>query len=150
MRTLKPVIDDDEFRTSLDLLVQREGFATRPPGRWREAPRLAEAPDVLVDLAGRWTAWLRANPRERPRRSITAASVEWRRCAAWRRDYTIKAVDRARCAALGMSRTRALKKRSAAWRTARSRLAAWSAPEADLEVYDRRGRADRRHRAHHR
>mgnify|MGYP003390165868 CR=1 FL=1 len=72
MRTLQAlIIDDDEsFRTSLDLLVQREGFATQTAGSLAEARlRLAAGtPDVvLVDLGlpdGDGLAWLRAEPGE--------------------------------------------------------------------------------------
>jgi DNA-binding NtrC family response regulator len=63
------IIDDDEaFRDSLELLVQREGFATRTAGSLAEArDRLVVArPDVaLVDLGlpdGDGLAWLREEP----------------------------------------------------------------------------------------
>jgi two-component system, NtrC family, response regulator AtoC len=124
MRTLQAlIIDDDEnFRTSLDLLVQREGFATQTAGSLAEARlRLAAGtPDVvLVDLGlpdGDGLAWLRAEPGASTAEAIVItgstsvdSAVDALRGGAL--DYLTKPVDRARLrsALVNVSRTRALK-----------------------------------------
>lgn len=117
------IIDDDAaFRTSLELLVQREGFATRTAGSLAEArDRLAEAtPDVfLVDLTlpdGDGLVWIQDEPGARAAEVIVItgstsvdSAVDALRNGAL--DYLSKPIDRARLrtALMNVSRTRALK-----------------------------------------
>jgi DNA-binding NtrC family response regulator len=124
MRTLTAlIIDDDEnFRGSLELLVQREGFITRSAGSLAEArARLAEAaPDVfLVDLLlpdGDGLAWLREEPAASGAEVIVITgstsvdtAVDALRGGAL--DYLTKPIDRARLrgALVNVARTHALK-----------------------------------------
>ena len=117
------IIDDDEnFRVSLELLVQREGFKTRAAGSLSEArERLAEeTPDVfLVDLAlpdGDGLAWLREEPAASTAEVIVITgstsidtAVDALRGGAL--DYLTKPIDRARLrgALVNVARTRSLK-----------------------------------------
>ncbi|MCX5738863.1 MAG: response regulator, partial [Proteobacteria bacterium] len=124
MRNLQALIIDDDtnFRMSLDLLVQREGFVTRTAGSLAEArERLAEGtPDVvLVDLTlpdGDGLAWLRGEPAASTAEVIVItgsssvdSAVDALRGGAL--DYLTKPIDRARLrsALVNVTRTRALK-----------------------------------------
>jgi DNA-binding NtrC family response regulator len=124
MRTLTAlIIDDDEnFRTSLDLLVQREGFATRTAGSLAEARQqlAGGTPDVfLLDLTlpdGDGLAWVREEPAAVGAETIVItgstsvdSAVDALRGGAL--DYLVKPIDRARLrtALMNVSRTRALK-----------------------------------------
>jgi DNA-binding NtrC family response regulator len=125
MSALRAVIldDDEAFRSSLDLLVQREGFATQAAGSIAEARALLASgvPDVfLVDLGlpdGDGLAWLREEPAARPAEVIVItgsasvdAAVDALRGGAL--DYLTKPIDRARLrtALLNVARTRELKR----------------------------------------
>jgi len=118
------VVDDDvAFRSSLELLVQREGFVTRTAGSVAEArERLSEIePDVfLVDLTlpdGDGFAWLQEDPEVRGGAEVVVitgstsvdSAVDALRSGAL--DYLTKPIDRARLrtALVNVSRTRALK-----------------------------------------
>ncbi len=117
------IIDDDtNFRTSLELLVQREGFVTRTAGSLAEARgSLAVAvPDVfLVDLTlpdGDGLAWLRGEPAASSAEVIVitgSSSVDSAVDAlhGGALDYLTKPIDRARLrsALVNVKRTRALK-----------------------------------------
>ena len=117
------IIDDDEnFRSSLELLVQREGFATRTAGTVAEArdKLAAGAPDVfLVDLTlpdGDGLAWLRSEPAASGAEVIVitgSTSVDSAVDAlhGGALDYLTKPIDRARLrsALVNVNRTRALK-----------------------------------------
>jgi DNA-binding NtrC family response regulator len=124
MRTLTALIvdDDEDFRTSLDLLVQREGFATRTAGSLAGAAEqlAAGAPDVvLVDLTlpdGDGLVWLRQEPAAAGVETIVItgstsvdSAVDALRGGAL--DYLTKPIDRARLrtALMNVARTRALK-----------------------------------------
>jgi two-component system, NtrC family, response regulator AtoC len=124
MRALQAlIIDDDEnFRTSLDLLVQREGFVTRTAGTVAEARESLAAgpPDVfLVDLTlpdGDGLAWLRSEPAASTAEVIVitgSTSVDSAVDAlhGGALDYLTKPIDRARLrsALVNVTRTRALK-----------------------------------------
>jgi DNA-binding NtrC family response regulator len=124
MRALQAlIIDDDEnFRTSLDLLVQREGFVTRTAGTLAEARESLAAgpPDVfLVDLTlpdGDGLAWLRSEPAASTAEVIVitgSTSVDSAVDAlhGGALDYLTKPIDRARLrsALVNVNRTRALK-----------------------------------------
>ena len=118
------VVDDDvAFRSSLELLVQREGFVVRTAGSVAEArERLSEIePDVfLVDLTlpdGDGFAWLQEDPEARGGAEVVVitgstsvdSAVDALRAGAL--DYLTKPIDRARLrtALVNVSRTRALK-----------------------------------------
>jgi DNA-binding NtrC family response regulator len=117
------IVDDDaDFRDSLELLVQREGFETRTAGSLAEAgERLAACvPDVfLLDLTlpdGDGLAWLREEPAAGESEVIVITgstsvdtAVDALRGGAL--DYLTKPIDRARLrtALLNVGRTRALK-----------------------------------------
>ena len=117
------IIDDDtNFRTSLELLVQREGFVTRTAGSLAEAREslAAGTPDVvLVDLTlpdGDGLAWLRSEPAASTAEVIVItgstsvdSAVDALRGGAL--DYLTKPIDRARLrsALVNVQRTRALK-----------------------------------------
>jgi DNA-binding NtrC family response regulator len=117
------IIDDDEnFRSSLELLVQREGFATRTAGTVAEARDALSAgvPDVfLVDLTlpdGDGLAWLRSEPAASTAEVIVTtgstsvdSAVDALHGGAL--DYLTKPIDRARLrsALVNVTRTRALK-----------------------------------------
>jgi DNA-binding NtrC family response regulator len=117
------IIDDDEnFRSSLELLVQREGFLTRTAGTVAEArdALAAGAPDVfLVDLTlpdGDGLAWLRSEPAAGAGEVIVitgSTSVDSAVDAlhGGALDYLTKPIDRARLrsALVNVARTRALK-----------------------------------------
>jgi DNA-binding NtrC family response regulator len=124
MRTLTALIvdDDEDFRTSLDLLVQREGFATRGAGSLAEAAEqlAAGAPDVvLLDLTlpdGDGLVWLRQEPTAASVETIVItgstsvdSAVDALRGGAI--DYLTKPIDRARLRTtlMNVARTRALK-----------------------------------------
>ena len=124
MRTLQALIIDDDtnFRMSLDLLVQREGFVTRTAGSLAEARAslAAGTPDVfLVDLTlpdGDGLAWLRSEPAASTAEVIVitgSTSVDSAVDAlhGGALDYLSKPVDRARLrsALVNVTRTRALK-----------------------------------------
>ena len=124
MRALHALIIDDDtnFRTSLELLVQREGFVTRTAGSLTEArERLAEAtPDVfLVDLRlpdGDGLAWLRSEPTASSAEVIvitgsTSVDVAVDALRGGALDYLTKPIDRSRLrsALVNVTRTRALK-----------------------------------------
>jgi len=117
------IIDDDaNFRASLELLVQREGFATRGAASLAEArAELARAPAdlCLLDLTlpdGDGLAWLREEPAPfageviviTGHASVDSAVEALQRGAL---DYLTKPIDRARLrtALLNVTRTRALK-----------------------------------------
>jgi two-component system, NtrC family, response regulator AtoC len=117
------IIDDDEnFRLSLEMLVQRQGFATRSAGSAAEArTRIAESrPDVLiVDISlpdADDLAWLRDEPAASGAEVIVItgnATVDSAILAiqGGALDYLTKPIDRARlrAALMNVSRTRALK-----------------------------------------
>jgi DNA-binding NtrC family response regulator len=117
------IIDDDEnFRLSLELLVQREGFSTRTAGSVAEArARLAEsrADVLLVDLTlpdGEGLAWLREEPAAAGAEVIVItgnATIDSAIAAmqGGALDYLTKPIDRPRLrtALLNVNRTRALK-----------------------------------------
>jgi two-component system, NtrC family, response regulator AtoC len=124
MRTLTAlIIDDDEnFRVSLDLLVQREGFKTSTVGSLAGArAHLANGtPDVfLVDLTlpdGDGLAWIRGEPAAASAEVIVITgstsvdtAVDALRGGAL--DYLTKPIDgaRLRTALVNVTRTRALK-----------------------------------------
>jgi DNA-binding NtrC family response regulator len=124
MRALDALIIDDDtnFRTSLELLVQREGFVTRTAGSLAEAREslAAGAPDVfLVDLTlpdGDGLAWLRSEPAASTAEVIVitgSTSVDSAVDAlhGGALDYLTKPIDRARLrsALMNVTRTRALK-----------------------------------------
>jgi two-component system, NtrC family, response regulator AtoC len=117
------IIDDDEnFRTSLELLVQREGFTARGANSLAAArSELERAPaDVcLLDLTlpdGDGLSWLREEPTPfsgeviviTGHGSVDSAVEALQRGAL---DYLIKPIDRARLrtALINVARTRALK-----------------------------------------
>ncbi len=117
------IIEDDEnFRRSLELLVQREGLVTRSAGTLAEARECLAAgtPDVfLVDLTlsdGDGLAWLRSEPAASTSEVIVItgstsvdSAVDALRGGAL--DYLTKPVDRGRLrgALANVARTRALK-----------------------------------------
>ena len=124
MPTLKAlIIDDDEnFRVSLELLVQREDFETRGAGSVKEARATIEEsrPDVLlVDLSlpdAEGLGWLKEDPVVEGAEVIVITGnsrvdsvVDSMQAGAL--DYLTKPIDRARLrtALLNVSRTRALK-----------------------------------------
>jgi DNA-binding NtrC family response regulator len=124
MRALQAlIIDDDEnFRTSLDLLVQREGFDTRTAGTVAEARECLAGgpPDVfLVDLTlpdGDGLAWLRSEPAASSSEVIvitgsTSVDSAVDALQGGALDYLTKPIDRARLrtALVNVARTRALK-----------------------------------------
>ncbi len=117
------IIEDDEnFRVSLERLVQREGLVTRAAGSLAEAGEClaAGAPDVfLVDLTlpdGDALEWLRSEPAARASEVIVITgstsvdtAVDALRGGAL--DYLTKPIDlaRLRSALVNVARTRALK-----------------------------------------
>ena len=117
------IIDDDEnFRISLEQLVQREGFVTRTAGSLAAAREslAAGVPDVfLVDLTlpdGDGLAWLRNEPAVSAAEVIVItgstsvdSAVDALRGGAL--DYLTKPIDRARLRStlVNVKRTRALK-----------------------------------------
>jgi len=118
------IVDDDEsFRTSLEMLVQREGFTTATAGSLAEArERLATTgpPDLfLLDLTlpdGDGLGWLRHEPAAAGAETVVItgstsidSAVDALRGGAL--DYLTKPIDRARLrtALLHVARTRALK-----------------------------------------
>ncbi len=117
------IIEDDEnFRRSLELLVQREGLVTRSAGSLAEARECLAAgmPDVfLVDLTlpdGDGLAWLRSEPAASAAEVIVitgSTSVDSAVDAlhGGALDYLTKPIDRARLrsALVNFARTRALK-----------------------------------------
>lgn len=117
------IVDDDEdFRASLELLVQREGFTTRAAGSLEEArARLAAGPPdvLLMDLTlpdGDGLAWSRAEVEAAGAEVIVitgSTSVETAVDAlqGGALDYLTKPIDRARLktALMNVARTRALK-----------------------------------------
>jgi two-component system response regulator AtoC len=117
------IIEDDEnFRRSLELLVQREGLVTRSAGSVGEARECLAAgtPDVfLVDLTlpdGDGLAWLRSEPAASSAEVIVitgSTSVDSAVDAlhGGALDYLTKPIDRARLrsALVNVARTRALK-----------------------------------------
>jgi DNA-binding NtrC family response regulator len=124
MRALNALIIDDDtnFRTSLELLVQREGFVTSTAGSLAEAREslAAGVPDVfLVDLTlpdGDGLVWLRSEPAASSAEVIVItgstsvdSAVDALRGGAL--DYLTKPIDRARLRStlLNVTRTRALK-----------------------------------------
>jgi len=124
MRPLHALIieDDTNFRVSLELLVQREGFVTQSAGSVAEARKcLAEgAPDVfLVDLDlpdGDGLAWLRSEPAASTAEVIvitgsTSVDTAVDALHGGALDYLTKPIDRARLrsALVNVTRTRALK-----------------------------------------
>jgi len=124
MRDLQALIIDDDanFRTSLELLVQREGFVTRTAGSLAEARECVAAgmPDLfVVDLTlpdGDGLAWLRGEPAASAADVIVvtgSASVESAVDAlhGGALDYLTKPIDRARLrsALVNFARTRALR-----------------------------------------
>jgi DNA-binding NtrC family response regulator len=155
MRNLQALIIDDDtnFRMSLDLLVQREGFVTRTAGSLAEArERLAEGtPDVvLVDLTlpdGDGLAWLRGEPAASTAEVIVItgsssvdSAVDALRGGAL--DYLTKPIDRARLrsALVNVTRTRALKEEVGSLRGELRDLGRFGRmvgrSKAILEVYD--------------
>jgi DNA-binding NtrC family response regulator len=125
MRTLTAMIidDDPDFRRSLEMLVQREGWRTRTAGSVAESREklLAEGtPDIfLVDLSlpdGDGLAWIAEEPSAVGAEVIVitgSTSVESAVQALQNGalDYLTKPIDRARLrtALMNVSRTRALK-----------------------------------------
>jgi len=124
MRSFTALIveDDADFRASLDLLVQREGFATRTAGSLVEAREQlsAGAPDVfLLDLTlpdGDGLAWIREEPAAAGAEVIVvtgSTSVDSAVAAlqGGALDYLTKPFDRSRLrtALVNVRRTRALK-----------------------------------------
>jgi DNA-binding NtrC family response regulator len=118
------IIDDDaDFRLSLEMLVQREGFQTRAAGSIAEARESLEAsgtPDIfLVDLTlpdGDGLAWLRAEPSAAGAEVLvitgsTSVDSAVQALQGGALDYLTKPIDRARLrtALLNVARTRALK-----------------------------------------
>jgi len=117
------IIDDDEnFRLSLELLVQREGFATRSAASVADArARISEsrADVLLVDLTlpdGEGLGWVREEPAAAGAEVIVItgnatvdSAIDAMQGGAL--DYLTKPIDRARLrtALLNVSRTRALK-----------------------------------------
>jgi two-component system response regulator AtoC len=148
------IIDDDEnFRDSLELLVQRQGFATRTASTAAEArAKIAEAhPDVLlVDLSlpdAEGLKWLREEPAVTGAEVIVItgnatvdSAIDAMHGGAL--DYLTKPIDRARLrtALLNVNRTRALKAEVGSLRDELrdlgrfGRMVGHSAPI--LEVYD--------------
>jgi two-component system, NtrC family, response regulator AtoC len=118
------IIDDDaDFRLSLEMLVQREGFETRAAGsiaEARESLETAGKPDIfLVDLTlpdGDGLAWLRGEPLAAGAEVLVitgSTSVEnaVQALQGGALDYLTKPIDRARLRTtlLNVARTRALK-----------------------------------------
>ena len=117
------IVDDDaDFRMSLELLVQREGFTTRGAGTIAAARRqiVADMPDVvLIDLKlpdGDGLEWLRSEENAIGAEVIVItgggsvdSAVGAMRGGAL--DYLTKPIDRARLTTslLNVARTRALK-----------------------------------------
>jgi DNA-binding NtrC family response regulator len=155
MRALQAlIIDDDEnFRTSLDLLVQREGFVTRTAGTVAEARESLAAgpPDVfLVDLTlpdGDGLAWLRSEPAASSSEVIvitgsTSVDSAVDALQGGALDYLTKPIDRARLrtALVNVARTRALKQEVGSLRGELRDLGRFGRmvgrSKAILEVYD--------------
>jgi two-component system, NtrC family, response regulator HydG len=148
------IVDDDaNFRRSLEVLVQREGFTTRAGGSLEEARKsLAEdVPDVvLLDLTlpdGDGLAWFRSEDSAAQVElivitgggSIDSAISAMRGGAL---DYLTKPIDRARLttALLNLARTRALKEEVGTLRSDLRELGRFGAmvgrSKPMLEVYD--------------
>lgn len=155
MRALQALIIDDDtnFRMSLELLVQREGFVTRAVGSLAEAREslAAGTPDVfLVDLTlpeGDGLAWLRSEPAASTAEVIVItgstsveSAVDALRGGAL--DYLTKPIDRARLrsALVNVTRTRALKEEVGSLRGELRDLGRFGRmvgrSKAILEVYD--------------
>ena len=156
MRTLSAMIvdDDADFRLSLEMLVQREGWKTRAAGSVAGAREmlLAEGtPDIfLVDLAlpdGDGLAWIREEPSATGAEVIVitgSTSVESavQALQSGALDYLTKPIDRARLrtALVNVARTRALKEEVGSLRSELRELGRFgsmvgrSAPM--LQVYD--------------
>ena len=156
MRVLSALIvdDDPDFRLSLDMLVQREGWKTRAAGSVAEARELLLAegtPDIfLVDLSlpdGDGLAWIREEPSAAGAEVIVitgSTSVESAVQALQNGalDYLTKPIDRARLrtALMNVSRTRALKEEVGSLRSELRELGRFgsmvgrSAPM--LQIYD--------------
>ena len=147
------VDDDANFRRSLEVLVQREGFATVAAGSLEEARKqLAEiVPDVvLLDLTlpdGDGLAWFRSEESAAGAElivitgggSIDSAIAAMRGGAL---DYLTKPIDRARLTTslLNLARTRALKEEVGTLRSDLRELGRFGAmvgrSKPMLEVYD--------------
>jgi two-component system response regulator AtoC len=155
MPTLTALIIDDDanFRTSLELLVQREGFVTRTAGSLAEARQRLDVmkPDVfLVDLTlpdGDGLAWLREEPDARGSEVIVItgstsvdSAVDALRGGAL--DYLTKPIDRARLrtSLVNVTRTRSLKQEVGSLRGELRDLGRFGRlvgrSKAMLEVYD--------------
>jgi DNA-binding NtrC family response regulator len=152
------IIDDDEnFRCSLEILVEREGFATCTAGSRKEARlRLAEGvPDVvLLDLSlpdGDGLAWLREEESAASAEVIVItgggsidSAVSAMRAGAL--DYLTKPIDRARLttALLNLARTRALKEEVGSLRSDLRELGRFGSmvgsSQAMLDLFDLIGR----------
>src|SRR5262245_28947219 len=156
MRVLSALIvdDDPDFRLSLDMLVQREGWKTRSAGSVAEAREnlLAEGtPDIfLVDLAlpdGDGLEWIREEPSAVGAEVLvitgsTSVDSAVQALQNGGLDYLTKPIDRARLrtALVNVARTRALKEEVGSLRSELRELGRFGSmvgrSQPMLQVYD--------------